>query len=151
VTGWKRPDRDALPRLVQARKPNVFRFKDDGETPNNPRWPLVIYRTSVKLRSDFDPAAIFEDLFASNGWGDSWRNGVYPFLHFHTHRNEVLDIARGSVHVRFGGAKVKSSSAYESRRCGDPAGRNGPSGDRREERFARGRRLSREFRSIQRA
>ena len=61
LTGWKRPDRDALSPLVRARKPNLFQFKDDGETPNNPKWPLVIYRSPVHLRDGFDPAAIFEE------------------------------------------------------------------------------------------
>lgn len=107
ATGFMRPDRDTLSRLVRARKPHAFRFDDDGETPNNPQLPLVIYRSPVILRGDFDPAAIFEDLFASHGWRDSWRDGVYDFLHFHTHRHEVLGFARGQVSIAFGGAKGK--------------------------------------------
>lgn len=107
LTGLHRPDRDALSRLVRARTPSQFRFADDGETPNNPKWPLLIYRSSVKLDNAFDPAAIFEELFASNGWTDSWRDGVYDFLHFHTHRHEALGIARGSSEIAFGGAKGK--------------------------------------------
>lgn len=103
VTGFARPDRDSLSRLVRVREPTAFRFSDDGKTPNNPKWPLLIYRSPVKLRSDFDPAAIFEDLFDANGWTDSWRDGIYEFLHFHTHRHEVLGIARGSARVAFGG------------------------------------------------
>jgi len=27
----------------------AFRFEDDGETPNNPRLPLVVYRAAVNL------------------------------------------------------------------------------------------------------
>lgn len=107
VTGLKRPGRDGVSQLVRARKAQGFAFADDGETPNNPNWPLVIYRSPVALRSDFDPAAIFEDLFASNSWTDSWRDGVYDFLHFHTQRHEVLGIARGNVHVAFGGRRGK--------------------------------------------
>src|SRR5205823_4317291 len=75
LTGGKRPGREALPRLVRARKPNLFCFKDDGETPNHPKWPLVMYRSPVNVRGNFDCAAIFEDLFASNGWADSWCDG----------------------------------------------------------------------------
>lgn len=107
MTGLHRPGREAVSRLVRARKATLFRFTDDGETPNNPKWPLVIYRSPVNLSSDFDPAAIFEDLFASCGWTDSWRDGIYDFLHFHAHRHEVLGIARGRVQVEFGGAKGK--------------------------------------------
>jgi uncharacterized protein YjlB len=94
-----------------GRKPNCFYFADDGETPNNPKWPLVIYRSPVQLRRGCDrgcdPAAILEDLFASNGWRNSWRDGIYDFLHFHTQRNEVLGIARGHVEIAFGGRTGK--------------------------------------------
>ena len=83
----------------------AFRFEDDGETPNNPRLPLVVYRAAVKLAGEPDPAAPFERAFARHGWGDGWRNGIYPFLHFHTATHEVLGIARGRATVEFGGAK----------------------------------------------
>jgi hypothetical protein len=53
----------------------------------------VISRSPVDLRGAFDPAAIFEGLFASHGWKDSWLDGVYDFLHFHTHRHEVREHA----------------------------------------------------------
>jgi uncharacterized protein YjlB len=104
VTGLGRPEGRDLLKLTRARKPHLHRFRDDGETPNNPRLPLVLYRTPVMLTDGLDPAAIFEDLFARNGWGRSWRNGVYDFLHFHTRTHEVLGIARGTVRVQFGGA-----------------------------------------------
>ena len=52
-----------------------------------------------------DPGAIFEDLFKSNGWNDSWRNGVYDYVHYHSRIHEVLGIARGSGKVQFGGPK----------------------------------------------
>lgn len=105
VTGWARPDRQALHAVASRRKPHLFRFKDDGETPNHPKWPLVLYRSPVALRKGVDPAAVLEDLFAANGWKDSWRDGVYDFLHFHTHAHEVLGIARGRVRIQFGGAR----------------------------------------------
>ena len=98
-----RPSRHQI--ILRDRKPQTFHFADDGTTPNNPRFPLVHYRTPVTLDPRFDPAAIFESLFASNGWKGSWRDGIYDFNHFHTHSHEVLGIARGSVKVRFGGNK----------------------------------------------
>jgi uncharacterized protein YjlB len=105
LTGIGRPARGKLDRLVRLRKPELFRFRDDGETPNNPRLPLVVYRGAVRLDRGYDPAAIFEETFARHGWRDSWRDGVYDFLHFHTATHEVLGIARGRVTVQFGGAK----------------------------------------------
>jgi uncharacterized protein YjlB len=83
----------------------AFRFEDDGETPNNPRLPLVVYRAAVNLAGEHDPAAPFERVFARHGWGDGWRNGIYSFLHFHTATHEVLGIARGRATVEFGGAR----------------------------------------------
>src|SRR4026209_1477842 len=79
-----RPKPRDLPALVRARKPGTFRFDDDGSIPNHPRWPLARYRGAVRLATSFDPAAIFEALFAQNGWSDSWRNGVYDYLHYHS-------------------------------------------------------------------
>jgi uncharacterized protein YjlB len=78
----------------------AFRFEDDGETPNNPRLPLVVYCAAVNLAGEHDPGAPFERTFAKHGW----RNGIYPFLHFHTATHEVLGIARGRATVEFGGA-----------------------------------------------
>jgi uncharacterized protein YjlB len=101
ATGIARPDADEI--AVRNVEPAKHMFQDDGETPNNPKFPFLIYRQAVALDGAHDPAAIFEELFAKNGWGKSWRNGIYDFLHFHTHTHEVLGIARGSAHVQFGG------------------------------------------------
>jgi uncharacterized protein YjlB len=105
MTGLARPSRRDLQALLRPRKPNIFHFKDDGLTPNNPTLPMVIYRSAVKLPDSFDPAAVFEELFASNGWQDSWRNGIYDFSHYHSRIHEVLGIARGQARVLFGGSK----------------------------------------------
>jgi uncharacterized protein YjlB len=87
-----------------ANEPLTFRFEDDGETPNNPKLPLVLYRGAVDVKGA-DPAAAFEKAFGAHGWGDGWRNGIFDFLHFHTRTHEVLGIARGRAKVEFGGAK----------------------------------------------
>ena len=85
--------------------PETFLFADDGETPNNPRLPLVLYRAAVDLAGAADPAAVFEQTFARHGWRDGWRNGIFGFLHFHPAAHEVLGIARGQATVELGGAK----------------------------------------------
>jgi uncharacterized protein YjlB len=103
AAGLARPGQSQLTKLVRQRKAQTFRFKDDGIIPNHPRWPLVIYRSPVRLDDDFDPAAVFEDLFESNGWGDSWRDGIYDYVHYHSRIHEVLGIARGQGTVQFGG------------------------------------------------
>jgi uncharacterized protein YjlB len=108
ATGWARPKQDDLNRLLRARKPQTFRLKDDGIIPNHPRWPLVIYRSVIRLDDAFDPAAVFEELFERNGWGDSWRNGIYDYVHYHSRIHEVLGIARGQGKVQFGGLKGRT-------------------------------------------
>jgi uncharacterized protein YjlB len=101
ATGWRRPNNPQ--GLVRARKPQTHFFRDDGVIPNHPRWPLIIYRGAVRLPQQLDPAAVFEELFGSHGWGGSWRNGIHDYVHYHSRIHEVLGVARGSGRVRFGG------------------------------------------------
>ena len=102
VTGLGRPRARALLAQIRQRKPQRFVFKPDALVPNN-RWPLVYYRGAVRVGGASDPAAAFEDLFARNGWSDSWRDGVYDYLHYHSRIHEVMGIARGHAVVQFGG------------------------------------------------
>lgn len=105
ATGLRRPGKKAAQDLVHERKPATVRFKDDGLVPNHPQWALIIYRKAIDLDGNHDPAAVMEDLFEANGWGDSWRDGIYNYVHYHSRIHEVLGIARGKGRVRFGGNK----------------------------------------------
>ncbi|KRP91433.1 cupin [Bradyrhizobium pachyrhizi] len=107
ATGLKRPGKRKAVDLARARKPVTVRFKDDGLIPNHPRWPLIIYRNAVAFDESLDAAAVIEDLFEANGWGGSWRDGIYDYVHYHSRIHEVLGIARGKGRVRFGGNKGK--------------------------------------------
>jgi uncharacterized protein YjlB len=51
---------------------------------------------------------VFEELFERNGWGDSWRDGIYDYVHYHSRIHEVLGIARGYAKVQFGGFKGRT-------------------------------------------
>ena len=82
----------------------AIHFEDDGAIPNNPGLPLLVYAGAVEV-SGADPAARFERLFAQNGWSGGWRDGIYPFPHYHSTAHEVLGIARGRAKVRFGGER----------------------------------------------
>ena len=73
-----------------------------GGIPNNPRWPLLVYPAAVPIAGP-DPAVAFEELFDRNRWPAAWRNGVYPFHHFHTKAHEALGVYSGEVTVQFGG------------------------------------------------
>lgn len=84
--------------------PITYFFKDDGAVPNNPALPMLVYKAALDLSASRDPEAAMEKLFAANGWGHGgWRNGIYPFAHYHSMIHEVLGIARGTAKVRFGG------------------------------------------------
>ncbi|MBS7697817.1 MULTISPECIES: cupin domain-containing protein [unclassified Chelatococcus] len=84
-----------------ATEPQSFTFSGDGRVPNN-GLPLLLYRKAARLDLD-DPAGRLEDLFTGNGWTDSWRNGIFPYHHYHSLTHEVLGIAQGHGRVRFGG------------------------------------------------
>ncbi len=87
-----------------ALEPLTFLFKDDGAVPNHPRWPMLVYKGALDLSKSRDPEDDIEKMFAANGWGHGgWRNGIYPFAHYHAMIHEVLGIARGTATVRFGG------------------------------------------------
>jgi uncharacterized protein YjlB len=74
----------------------------DGPIPNHPRWPLLIYPNAIAIAGT-DPAIAFEQTFTRNRWPATWRNGVFPFHHFHSNGHEVLGIYAGEVTVQFGG------------------------------------------------
>ena len=73
-----------------------------GAVPNHPRWPLLVYPGVVAIEGA-DPAVAFEALFSRHRWPAAWRNGVYPFHHFHTSAHEALGVYSGEVTVQFGG------------------------------------------------
>jgi uncharacterized protein YjlB len=106
LTGYGRPKCGEV--IPVARKAHTMQLQDDGETPNNACFPVLLYRSPIKLRPQFDPAAILESLFDSHGWRDSWRDGIYDFLHFHTGTHEVLGFARGWVKIQLGGRKGRT-------------------------------------------
>ena len=133
ITRWRRPSAEQLAALRRHRKPATIRFRDDGMIPNHPRWPLVVYRRAVTLPGTLDPAAVWEDLFESNGWGDCWRGGIYDYLHYHSRIHEVLGVARGSAKVRFGGKRGRTlelkagDAGLRSRSTSAASGRSGKS------------------------
>lgn len=88
-----------------ATEPLTFMFEDDGSVPNNPALPVLIYRGAVDVAAARDPESTIEQIFIVHGWGHNmWRNGIYPYPHFHSMTHEVLGIARGNARVRLGGA-----------------------------------------------
>lgn len=102
----KKPDAAELKALKRLRKPVAYNFDDDGIVPNNRRFPLLCYRRAITLvKTTFDPATVVDAVFESNGWGRSWRDTVYDFVHYHSQIHEVMGVARGSGKIECGGVK----------------------------------------------
>lgn len=80
----------------------AYHFADDGAIPNHPTWPMLVYQ-GVFQPDAVDPAAAAEGFFTANGWGDTWRNGIFAYHHYHSTAHEALAICRGIAQVRFGG------------------------------------------------
>ena len=79
-------------------------LEDDGTFPNNRAHPLILYKKAINF-SEGEGAGIIEDIFRGNNWAGSWRNGVYPFHHYHSTAHEVLGVYKGEARVQFGGEK----------------------------------------------
>jgi len=84
----------------------TYRIEDDGTFPNNKHLPLLVLKGVFPTNEKADPDLI-ERTFDRNKWQGSWRNGLYPFHHYHSTAHEVLGIYSGTVRVQFGGEEGK--------------------------------------------
>lgn len=87
---------------MEATNIQAHHLQDDGTYPNNRHLPLLVYQQAVEL-PNHDPASRFETLFSQHAWGNSWRNGVYSFHHYHSTAHEVLGVYSGTATVQLGG------------------------------------------------
>lgn len=78
----------------------TLHFEDDGGIPNSP-LPVLVHRGVPEAGE----AGRCERLFADNGWLGAWRDGIYPFHHFHSIAHELLGIVAGSATLILGGPK----------------------------------------------
>jgi uncharacterized protein YjlB len=81
---------------------STYRFSDDGVIPNNPTLPVLVYRGVAAVIGD---ARACQDLFGRHGWGSMWRDGIYPFHHYHSTAHEVLGLVTGRARVMLGGPR----------------------------------------------
>lgn len=77
-----------------------FVFAPAGDIPNC-RLPLLLY--SQWLPPELRIASGCQALFAENGWGGNWVDGVFDYWHFHVTGHEVLGCVAGEAEVGFGG------------------------------------------------
>ena len=80
---------------------STYQFTDDGTIPNNPTYPLVIYKDI--LTSTDNP----EQILAHNNWLGSWRGGIFNQHNYHSNTHEVLAVVTGEAFLQLGGASGK--------------------------------------------
>ncbi len=74
-----------------------------GTAPNNNVLPLILYRSVAQFGNAEEPERTFENIFWGNKWGSSFRDGTFPFHHYHSAAHEVVGVARGKAVLQFGG------------------------------------------------
>jgi uncharacterized protein YjlB len=80
-----------------------FVLPEHDWVPNNPRFPVLIYRAAVDVGPCETMANTFEKTFEANGWPPQWRDGIYDYHHYHSTAHEALGIAAGSATLTIGG------------------------------------------------
>ncbi|KZZ82596.1 MULTISPECIES: cupin domain-containing protein [Bacillaceae] len=76
----------------------TLHFKRSGMIPNHPSFPVLLYKGPI-----LEHASRIEELFNRNNWLNSWRNGIFPYHHYHSNSHEVLGVISGYAEVRIGG------------------------------------------------
>lgn len=74
----------------------------NGYFPNNPTYPLLIYKKIVNFENISNTKSI-QILLEDNGWRNSWVNSIYDYHHYHSNTHEVLVIYKGTGVVQIGG------------------------------------------------
>jgi uncharacterized protein YjlB len=80
-----------------------FLLQDDGVFPNS-KLPALVYKNVFQL-PDNDSPEVIEEVFESNNWKNTWRNGIFDVHHYHSITHEVLGIYSGNCNVMLGGDK----------------------------------------------
>ena len=85
----------------------------------NSHYPLLVYRRAVPASSG---ASELETRFAANNWTNAWRNGVFPYHHYHSITHEVLGVYSGSARLQLGGEQGQTVSVQAGDVLVIPAG-----------------------------
>lgn len=79
-----------------------FLIGEADTSPNNEKLPLILYKGAVQF-GDEEPESVLEEIFWGNAWADGFRDGIFPFHHYHSNAHEVVGFARGRAVIQFGG------------------------------------------------
>lgn len=93
-----------LEAVQPIQKLNITRdiLTEDNAFPNNGLLPLLHYERALQL-SDGDDSSVVKEILETNGWTNSWVDGIYNYHHYHSTAHEVLVALKGSAQVQFGG------------------------------------------------
>jgi uncharacterized protein YjlB len=86
---------------IAIQQVNIIRhiLLDDGQFPNNSRFPLLVYKNALGVTN----GKTIEALFESNRWVNAWQDGILDFHHYHSTTHEVLAVMSGVARLQFGG------------------------------------------------
>ena len=88
-----------------------FVLKPNGNFPNN-QLPVLIYKHALNLPEQKNKAAkMAQQIFSENDWGNTWRDGIYDFHHYHSNTHECLAVVTGDVRLMLGGPDNKTIKA----------------------------------------
>lgn len=93
--------RDIVLSLAAPSPPEVLLLGNNGKMPNNPRLPVLLFRRLFQAERELTEK--LEALVRQHGWTPEWRNGVYPFHHYHSTAHEVLAFSKGEARILLGG------------------------------------------------
>jgi uncharacterized protein YjlB len=91
--------------LIHSDVSQSIHCPDDGTFPNS-GLPVVLLSNAFVGEPPLNPADI-ESVFHTNGWVNSWCNGLYPYQHYHSTAHEALGLYSGWVKAQFGGPAGK--------------------------------------------
>lgn len=95
-----------MPNNPARTDPEIFLLEPNGWVPNNPTLPVLIYRDVVPTGN---PEAI-ETRLRGHGWRPDWRDGVFPYHHYHSTAHEALACTDGSAELMLGGEDGRTTT-----------------------------------------